>query len=46
MGGLDESSLASAVQQLGIEYAEFTTDEDDDEDNEDEGEDEAGNIGM
>ena len=46
MGGLDESSLASAVQQLGIEYAEFTTDEEDedgdgedDDRNEGEGED-------
>lgn len=31
MGGLDESSLASAVQQLGAEFADFTDEEDDSE---------------
>jgi hypothetical protein len=42
MGGLDESSLASAVQQLGIKYADFTTDEEDEDGH---GEDEDRNEG-
>ena len=35
MGGLDESSLASAVEKLGVESAHFTEEENDDSDDDD-----------
>ena len=34
MGGLDESSLESAVQQLGVEIADFTMEEEEEEEEE------------